>query len=148
LKRTRLRRVSKTNSRPWLNESLRRDYREVFAVCELKHVIAKHHRDEIDMRDESAEVHHIHGGHPRYDMWSNFITCCRSVHEWIHAHPPDGKIVCIHRKLIVKRELDAAEFQQATGKTVAGWLSANEPRLDWVATLWRELVEVAAMGSD
>jgi hypothetical protein len=148
LKRTSLRRVSKTNSRPWLNESLRRDYREVFAVCELKHVLAKHHRDELDMRDESAEVHHVVGGAGRRaDKWSNLITVSASVHRWIHANPPDGRILCLWKKM-TKAELRADEFREIHGMYLAGWLDINRPRLDWVAPLWRELVEVAAMGSD
>lgn len=120
-----MRRRSLTNSRPYENLELRANYREANPVCELGAMLRKARL--ILTPDDSADIHHIVGGNGRrWDLWSNLITVSRTVHQWIHAHPIDGRLICLGHKLS-KGELDLEEFRRASGMHLAGWIHGLKP---------------------
>lgn len=117
MKRTgRLRQRSKTNSRFWENLPLRSEYRESHADCEWP-----------GHRHGGEHVHHICHSSRRHDLKSNLIHVCAEAHDWIHANPIDGTLVCLLVK-VQNGELDVEEFFTAAGMRLAGWLSKSEPR--------------------
>lgn len=137
MRRTSIRRRSKTNSRKHENLPLREQYRESNAHCEMTKRLKMFG---VDQHDHSVEVHHVVGGAGRrVDVLSNLITVSRSCHAWLHAHPTDGRILCLHQKML-KGELDAEEFRRVSGMTLAGWLELHQPQSDTASRAHAALV--------
>lgn len=124
--RARMRRKSLTNSRPHLNEALRRQYLEEHPFCELMQLLDESCDPQWFqfMRDPpilTVEVHHIFTERMRPDYWWNFITLCRPAHDWCHARPTDGRIACICTNLICGN-VNELEFKRVFGFHLHGWL--------------------------
>ena len=108
-----LRHRSRTNSRPWENRALRQQYRDDNPDCELSD-------------GNGDDLHHIWGGNPRWDVWSNFIRLSREQPD--RADTPDGpalRLECMATKLW-KDELDVEELHKASKQHPIGWVE-NQP---------------------
>lgn len=145
-----------SNSRPWINETLRDLYADANPACELAPLI----RDRVYSRLWEAwlpskcvaadEAHHIfHPSGERWDLKSNLICLCRTMHDWCHANEPESKVACLYAKWKKSRtgqyvagkyvtevpdEFDLGELNRACGKDVLWWLkfqSLAEPFAGW-----------------
>lgn len=124
--RARMRHRSLTNSRPHLNEALRRHYLEEHPYCELMQILD-------ESRDEkwfqlmknppilTVEVHHIFSEQMRPDYWWNFTTVCRPAHLYCHDKPTQGRIACI-RNAVINGNVNEGEFYRVFGFHLSGWL--------------------------
>lgn len=72
----------------------------------------------------SVAVHHIAIGN-RVDVVSNLITVEAAWHDWIHANPTVGTLLCLLVKQS-KGEINAAEWRECSGYELAGWLSLDK----------------------
>lgn len=127
MKRTRLNRRSKTNSRPAEDIDVRRQYLEDNPDCELSIWFCEH----FDERD-GHDPHHCFGGRGgRHDLVTNLVTVSRSAHDWLENWKTDGRVLTTWIKH-VKNELDLDEFKKASGSFLAGWLMRAEATHDFV----------------
>lgn len=102
------------------NLELRETYRQDNPDCEL-HSIFKCGCDGHD-------VHHLMAGSGRrYDLITNLIHICREAHEYCHANPQDGRILCLWVKH-QKGEIDLEEFKRCSGFYLEGWLLMVKPK--------------------
>lgn len=151
MKRTgRLRRVSKTNSRHWQDETFRREYLAAQTGCELIHLFPG--RPEVaEIPDGKAisymvrnlmpasDPHHLCGGangSRRWDVLTNLVGVCRPVHEWVERYRPEGMVLCIKAKM-KKGEYDEDVMKMVLGLTrpgasVFGFIRIRRMHFDWI----------------
>ena len=146
MKRSRLKPRSKTNSRPWENLGLRRQYMDENPICELSEILG------YGRREPACDPHHLFGGsRGRVDCVSNLLAVSRKAHLWAEQYKTDGRVIGVWVKLVRKQELRADEFTRSSGyQSVGGWLcvvDANE-LLPETLPFYRELVSLTAMGTD
>jgi hypothetical protein len=144
-----MRHRSKTNSRPHERLDLRAHYRDQNPTCELSLWFKRHWRNgwnDRELNDQSAEVNHIFSVGSRPDLWGNLITVSGTVHRWFHSNLMEGRILCMHRKMI-KNELNLDEIRTASGFRLEGWLLARETENPWLKPLWQELLAFAEKGT-
>jgi hypothetical protein len=102
----------------------------------------------LGRRDEPAtDAHHIWSGHPRYDLTTNLIALSRPSHDWCHQYPVDGRVTCLMRKWM-KGELDSAEFRQASGWELLGWLETRVCSTDGAERRRLDLIEKLGHGTN
>ena len=108
----RLRRRSLKNSNRHRDVRLRGAYVRANSRCEM-------------CGANPVDPHHIAGGAPKIDNWSNLIALCRNHHDWCHAEPIVGKLCCWEIKLR-KGELVEHEVDRAFRQRVRGWLDSDK----------------------
>lgn len=145
------------NSRPNVNEDLRKTYRDIWGHDEVFRYLP----DILTTREikrlydpwlsgklptpflNAMETHHIyqaHSGGPKCDVWSNFISLHRGTHDWCHANPQLGKIACLWAKFRKSRVHDPMDFvvdelRLASGKNFPECLDVLS--LSGVPATWR-----------
>jgi len=114
LKRSKLRRVSKTNSKKHIDESFRRQYMRDNQTCEMIRLFPQHIRGwhlvptsesgdgEVYRMDEPAcDPNHIASvvmGTSRWDTSWNLVAVCRPVHVFFHRWTSDGLVLALRAK--------------------------------------------------
>lgn len=87
------------------------------------------------------ELHHIVGGHSRYNLWCNVLTACKEAHNWCHRDQAAGKIVCWRVKLH-KGEFDPVAIEAFWRRPVSGYLQEEKVvlrcRMSSVLERWRQ----------
>lgn len=110
-----------------------REYRKANPNCEL------HWCDYMPCRSKVAtDINHIF--RRQSNEITNIIHLSRPAHDWFHAYPADGRIMCLLVKAR-KGELDPQGLFRASGMYPLGWLEKAEPRLDWIGPYRDELHE-------
>lgn len=121
----RLRRRSLKNSNRHLDVRLRGAYLRCNPACEF-------------CSAKPVDPHHIAGGSPKLDNWSNLISLCRRCHDWCHAEPIVGKLRCWEIKLR-KGELVEHEVDRALRMLVRGWLDSDKVKAAVHGTRWESV---------
>lgn len=141
MKRTKLKRASKSNSRPHEDLGFRRRYLMSNPYCQLApHLMGI--VPSIRPQETASEVHHAFGSRRgRHDNALNCVSVCRAAHRWCHDFPQEGRLLCLWLKWRAGL-FDAITFKSISGKYVAGWLDGvarpTHPRL---AAMYDELQE-------
>lgn len=142
LKRSgRLRQRSKTNSKPWVNDELRAEYRAANESCQCCALIFGHQSKRVH---DTEHIHHLWAGHPRWDLWANLVGVCERCHRWLHEHPADGKWVALYAKIKAAesdpRHWNLEELNTAARQRVEGWVLRpdKQPQLEWVREWYRD----------
>lgn len=153
MKRSRLNRRSKKNSRPWENRELVDAYMERNQRDELRSVLQScgfYLPAWNPMGRKKYEPHHIFGNRgQRYDLVFNIISVQPSTHDWCHDHKKQSEWrICALWVKLQKDELNLSEFKKATGMNLAGWLDKNKPDGGKLMGYWTELVEHAGKDSE
>lgn len=135
-----MRHRSPTNATPWRDDDLRWRYQNLYPfdeayrwLCEA--IPAKQHDkfyspwfgsawpEKYRLLDRHLQVHHIHQaktGVGKWDLWSNLITVSKPTHDWLHANPIDGRVICLYAKFrkaaFNPEDFVLDELSQASGK--------------------------------
>jgi hypothetical protein len=92
------------------------------------------------------QIHHIIGGHSRFNLLCNVITVCRAAHDWCHEDPIAGKITCWRVKL-EKGEFEPELIERFWRKSVLGYLQeqkvVNRCEFGSVLNMWRHTLITA-----
>ena len=153
-KRSRLRRVSKKNSRKHVDETLRRQYMNHNPLCELAMCfptclgkplvpVPGNQYQPIVQELISEDPHHIVSGigqTPRWDITTNLIALCRPVHEFCETFNAEGIVLCLWRKL-KKQELDLPRLCKITRVNIVGWLECQKMKFDFCEQIRGKLLE-------
>lgn len=96
------------------------------------------HTVSISARYEPAhEIHHILNN-PRWDRTWNLVALGPHTHRFAHKWIHDATVLCIMSK-ILKGEWNWDEACECDQKDVAGWLSIQTLRWEWIEP-YRKLV--------
>lgn len=132
----------KSKSKPL--SPINKAYREAFPECEITRLLAA---NGVRLPDGRCQVHHIQWGHSRRaDVWANLITLSKPAHDWCHANPAEGRIICLYAKLR-KHELKWEVLDELyTGKALTprsyrDYISTLKPKVAWIVPLWAALVK-------
>lgn len=149
-----MRRVSKTNSRPWENKSLHEEYRQANPYDEIARYFPEWDRGETRIPGASAmivsalwtprtQLHHLawgHGGNRRWDRVWNLVSVGDATHLFLHANPVDMLALCLHAK-IQKGDWDAAEARATLGLNLIGYLYGKSCNFDFAEEIRRNLID-------
>ena len=135
-KRIGLQRRSKTNSKPWINLSLRKEYAKANPKCEVMPLVLEYGLPLCSWDlPNSVEVHHIfRGGRgQKHDLLSNLVTMSARLHHMLHnGHEIEMTVLALWVKFN-KGELDFSELNKAKGlvdgsgaKPVAAYLEKRK----------------------
>lgn len=128
-----MRRVSKKNSRYWVDDALNWEYRQANPYCEVSRYFPNVSRNETRIPGTPAtivhatetmrdHVHHIsmgHSGNRRWDRKWNLLSVGWHAHTFIHDSPVDGLALCLYAKLR-KGEWNHAEAFTTLGLNLFG----------------------------
>lgn len=88
-------------------------------------------------------VHHLWSVNQRPDYRSNLIKVSGPTHDWLHAHPIMGRVVCVTAKVRKRirtgdpRDFDLGEMFMASGKHLEGWAEGLPKLPDPVVDVYR-----------
>jgi len=136
-----MRQRSKTNSRHEENAGLRQRYAACVLNCELAEWIPQFRVNDNPF-SKADETNHIFGGTSgRHDSVTNLIRLSVENHRWFHRFPADGRVCCLWVKH-QKGQIDEAEFREASGVYIAGWLLCAQSKIrhEFVRPLLLELM--------
>lgn len=150
------RKLVPTNSRPADDLELRREYREKHKRCELLPILIEAgieremNGGKYILEGAKPDIHHIlKSPRQRFDLWSNLVACCRTVHDWDdNGKAVELKLLCLELKRR-KGELNIEELNKAAGATrpdaqpVISWLERVHSDHPWFEEVrMRLLVEL------
>lgn len=87
-------------------------------------------------RYAAVHRHHIWGGTSRLNLPSNLIDLCVFAHEFVHAHPVEGRIACMWKRKQMPG-FSIEELNRCAGKNVLGWLESHPVDAE-PFSVWRE----------
>jgi hypothetical protein len=105
------------------------------------------------LRIPAHDCHHIFGGNPRWDLWSNLICIHRLphtlLHDGCHGEPRYIRLLSLAAKIAKAerigdpKEFSVDELNVARGSSVEAWVEyfAVDPEWSWVAPYHEELLE-------
>lgn len=126
-------------------KALRDSYLRLHCRCQVSLVLSRYMRLKRHVHNELC-VHHIWGRGKYGEHWANYLTVHPSAHDWIHATPPAGTIVCMWVKWRVG-PWDVEVLNQASGKRVLGWVENKLSEVPaWCRRMGEELVKGASDG--
>ena len=131
-----MRRRSPTNSRPLEDIPLRHSYLEANWTCEFHLACPERFGRK---KPDAVEVHHIFSVRQRPDLLTNVMATCRDCHELAERQKTEFRLLAIWWKA-KKGEFDPAEFHQASGYYVEGWVLSHAPEEDWALPFRGELL--------
>jgi hypothetical protein len=139
LKRTPMKKRTKRHRDTPASLGVRKQYRDANQCCEVEAFLAEIKGWKPTFTD-ALEVHHLAGGSGRVDVVSNLLVVSHINHSWIEGNPVDGRIVCAFVKW-KKGELDAENYRELFGQSLAGWLEYHEPHDMRLRPAWLELLQ-------
>ena len=91
----------------------------------------------------SLQIHHVLGGAHRIDAPWNLVRLCLHAHEWCHARPPAGRVLCwwlLHER----GAFDPETIRERWGQCPLAYIERMLPEIaeDWCRGLGENLLNV------